>query len=704
MKMLIASVDGDWVLRHRGDPVLPIPYIEDKLRKTYGDKILILGTSFVDIRVAINDSTLSFEDLQTYIEDIFSDRYLFDPDDGEIKCAVVEENVDEDEETEDAYTAPDKPGDGTHADFDLEAFPHIKRFFEDSKKRRQEAAGDGQKTEEAPQPEPSPLEKCLAEAERLVGAENFKELVREIATVAPRISENRTYDSFTHRAYLFSVNDGNGLTTYLDILARTIGAAGIKKINRIHPVIEEKLSPKPQDPADTLEPISRILRGGKNGYLTILSIDISDWMNRLTDRAFRELLRMAEENMDNFIVVFRVPYVDKDVLERVYSAISDVMFLRTVSFPPFTNEEIKECARRLMAEHDFRMADSAWGIFLERMTDERSDGSYYGLNTVQKVVRELLYKKQLSDARRGKNDKLITKRDAMQIATAHDTGEDGYSMLSRLVGAEGIKQRVDEIISQIELSRRDPGLGSPSIHMRFVGSPGTGKTTVARIVGKILKERGVLRIGNFYEYSGRDFCGRYIGETAPKTASMCRDAYGSVLFIDEAYSLYRGDDNARDYGREALDTLIAEMENHRGDMVVIMSGYTDEMETLMKGNPGLAGRMPYVIEFPNFTREELYKIYVSMLGRKFEYSDDLLPAVRDYFDNLPDEVIGAKEFSNARFVRNLFERTWAKAALRCQLEKQKRVILLGDDFVRATKDSEFSLTARKKQNRIGFVN
>lgn len=658
MKMLIASVDGDWVLRHRGDPVLPIPYIENSLRKTYGDKILILGTSFVDIRVAINDKSLSFEGLQTYIEDIFSNRYLFDPDEGEVRFAIAEENSDGDEETAGVYT----------------------------------------------QPEPSPLEKCLAETEQLVGAESFKELAHEIATIAPRISENRTYDSFTHRAYLFSVNDGNGLTTYLDILARLIGAAGIKKINRIHPVIEEKLSPKPQDPADTLEPISRIFRGGKNGYLTVLSIDISDWMNRLTDRTFRELLRMAEENMDNFIIVFRVPYVDKDVLERVYSAISDVMFLRTVSFPPFTNGEIKECARRLMAEHDFRMADSAWGIFLERMTDERSDGSYYGLNTVQKVVRELLYKKQLSDARRGKNDKLITKRDAMQIAAAHDTGEDGYSMLFRLVGAEGIKQKVDEIISQIELSRRDPSLGTPSIHMRFVGSPGTGKTTVARIVGKILKERGVLRVGNFYEYSGRDFCGRYIGETAPRTASMCRDAYGSVLFIDEAYSLYRGDDNARDYGREALDTLIAEMENHRGDMVVIMSGYTDEMDTLMRGNPGLAGRMPYVIEFPNFTREELYKIYVSMLGRKFEYSDDLLPAVRDYFDNLPDEVIGAKEFSNARFVRNLFERTWAKAALRCQLEKQKRIILLGDDFVRATKDSEFSLTARKKQNRIGFVN
>ena len=96
--------------------------------------------------------------------------------------------------------------------------------------------------------------------------------------------------------------------------------------------------------------------------------------------------------------------------------------------------------------------------------------------------------------------------------------------------------------------------------MQFIGNPGTGKTTVARIIGKMLREKGVLRIGDFHECAGRDLCGKYIGETAPKTASTCRDAYGSVLFIDEAYSLYRTEDAGRDYGREALDTLIAEME------------------------------------------------------------------------------------------------------------------------------------------------
>jgi SpoVK/Ycf46/Vps4 family AAA+-type ATPase len=237
--------------------------------------------------------------------------------------------------------------------------------------------------------------------------------------------------------------------------------------------------------------------------------------------------------------------------------------------------------------------------------------------------------------------------------------------------------------------------------MRFVGNPGTGKTTVARILGKILKENGVLRVGNFYEYSGRDLCGRYIGETAPKTASICRDAYGSVLFIDEAYSLYRSDGNDRDYGREALDTLIAEMENHRDDLVVIMAGYTDDIQKLMEGNLGLASRMPYVLEFPNFSKSELYEIFSSMVKSKFNYDKDMLDAAKKYFENLSDALLAEKEFSNARFVRNLFERTWAKAAMRCQLNNQTEVVLTRDDFERASSDKEFACMVPKK-TLIGF--
>ena len=219
----------------------------------------------------------------------------------------------------------------------------------------------------------------------------------------------------------------------------------------------------------------------------------------------------------------------------------------------------------------------------------------------------------------------------------------------------------------------------------------------------MLKERGVLRYGHFFEFTGRDFCGRYVGETAPKTTAMCRDAYGSVLFIDEAYSLYRGDDDGRDFGREALDTLLSEMENHRHDLVVIMAGYPEEMARLMQANPGLESRMPYLIEFPNYKREELYRIFFNLVGSSFTYNGEFELTVREYFNSIPDEVLNAKNFSNARFVRNLFERTCAKAGTRRQFEDDGQITLTKDDFRLAGADSAFrGLVEKKPRSKIGF--
>lgn len=546
------------------------------------------------------------------------------------------------------------------------------------------------------------LKNLVDEINGYVGCEEFKKLCEEIINITPFIKENNSYETFTHQCYLFSINDGCGFTTYATALAKLTNVLGLRECDE--EVFEIKLSMPNSDDKSPLESaLKAIGKGNNRRSAEVIAIDISEWMDSVNKVEFRKFLVELERRLENRMFFFRVPFVDKELLEKIRYTLNDLMFVRTISVPPLTKDEIQSFAAKIIKSFGFKISRFAWEGFHERIAEEKSDGKFYGMNTIKKVIRELIYKKQLNSVKEGVNKLTITKKDTADICTnGHEIGLSGYDMLDKLVAVDSIKDSINEIVSQIELARVNAGVESPSIHMRFVGNPGTGKTTIARIIGKILKERGVLRVGNFFEYGGRDFCGRYIGETAPKTASMCRDAYGSVLFIDEAYSLYRGGDDVRDYGREALDTLIAEMENHRDDLVVIMAGYPDEMEMLMKGNPGLSSRMPYLIEFPNYTREQLYDIFASKIGN-IKVSDDLLPAVKKYFLELPENLMKSKEFSNARFARNLFERTWSKAALRCQLARCEEITLCKDDFDKAASDKSFSFMNKNKMTRIGFV-
>ena len=670
-KQIFIRLTGRWVLEHRTDDIKPVEYLKNIINDKLNGRLRVADSGLTTLYLDVADETADTDELVAALRNAFLAKYQLEDNSDVITAEIISADSAEEEKKDD-----DDEGERT-ASF-------IERLH-----------GPAERSETVT------VEKCMARINNLAGAGEFKALAKEFCDIAPQIVANKTYDAFLYQTYLFSLNDGYGLSTSLSCLSSLLSALKVAKMSST--VEEVKLDPPKGDRSDPLSDVERYLENGRKDAVKVLSIDISAWMNDVGGQQFRELLMGLDEHQQEFVFVFRVPFVDKDVLEKVRCAINDVMFVRTISFPPFTKTQIRQCAEHELNKYNFRLTAPAWELFHERVAQEKSDGRFYGVNTVRKVVRELLYKKQLNNARRGKSDLLISCKDMRAICVNNErNGLGGYEMLDHMVGGAALKERIGEMVSQILLARSEAGMQAPCIHMRFVGNPGTGKTTVARIVGKILKEKGVLRIGNFYEYSGRDFCGRYIGETAPKTASMCRDAYGSVLFIDEAYSLYRGDDGGRDYGREALDTLIAEMENHRSDLVVIMAGYTDDMNRLMEGNAGLASRMPYTIEFPNFTREQLYEIFVSMLGQKTRYDENLLPAVKEYFESIPEEVIRAKEFSNARFVRNLYERTWAKASMRCELGQIANLTLTKADFERSSSDKEFTFTTEKK-NKIGFA-
>lgn len=253
--------------------------------------------------------------------------------------------------------------------------------------------------------------------------------------------------------------------------------------------------------------------------------------------------------------------------------------------------------------------------------------------------------------------------------------------LENIVGLDKVKDYVLRLKDSVQANQRraQAGMktGSVSMHMIFAGNPGTGKTTIARLVGKYLKAIGALRGGQLVEVSRADLVGRYVGHTAPLTNQVIRSALGGVLFIDEAYSLYRGKDDS--FGLEAIDTLVKGMEDHRDDLVVILAGYSKEMEQFLTANSGLASRFPNKIEFPDYTGEELWRILeLSAKGRGYRLAEGCQTPLTEYFTRAQAE--NADENGNGRMARNLLERAILNQSRRLAAEPQAALdeLMLGD--------------------------
>jgi probable Rubsico expression protein CbbX len=238
------------------------------------------------------------------------------------------------------------------------------------------------------------------------------------------------------------------------------------------------------------------------------------------------------------------------------------------------------------------------------------------------------------------------------------------SLDRELVGLAPVKARIRDIAALLVVDRlrNEAGLASaaPTLHMCFTGNPGTGKTTVALRMAEILHTLGYVRSPHVTSVTRDDLVGQFIGHTAPKTREVLKRARGGVLFIDEAYYLYRPE-NERDYGQEAIEILLQAMENERGDLVVILAGYKDRMERFFQSNPGLSSRVAHHIDFPDYSPEELEAIGRIMLERmQYRLSPEAEVAFREYLQKrraLP-------HFANARSIRNALDRARLRHASR----------------------------------------
>ncbi|ASA21926.1 AAA family ATPase [Paenibacillus donghaensis] len=280
-------------------------------------------------------------------------------------------------------------------------------------------------------------------------------------------------------------------------------------------------------------------------------------------------------------------------------------------------------------------------------------------------------------------------REALPKSTSH-TGlfQELSQELDGLVGLDNIKELVFEIYALLQITqmRTEAGLasGGQAYHMVFKGNPGTGKTTVARIIAKLFQRMGVLTKGHLIEVERADLVGEYIGHTAQKTRDLVKKAFGGILFIDEAYSLARGGE--KDFGKEAIDTLVKSMEDHRSQFVLILAGYSGEIDYFLMSNPGLPSRFPIQVEFPDYTIDQLLQI-AEIMAKERDYI--LMPQA---ILKLKQHLVAEKSeslhaFSNARYVRNGIEKAVRAQAVRLlnQYEsvspgKQELMTLRTEDF------------------------
>ena len=269
----------------------------------------------------------------------------------------------------------------------------------------------------------------------------------------------------------------------------------------------------------------------------------------------------------------------------------------------------------------------------------------------------------LPEARSG----AMTSADAVNLESVFrdsGVGEVLEQLDRELVGLAPVKSRIRDIsaLLLVDKLRNQVGLssGAPSLHMSFTGNPGTGKTTVALRMAEILKHLGYVRKGHLVAVTRDDLVGQYIGHTAPKTREILKRAMGGVLFIDEAYYLYRPE-NERDYGQEAIEILLQVMENQRDDLVVILAGYKDRMERFFRSNPGMSSRVAHHIDFPDYTAAELLDISHLMLERmQYRFSAEAEVAFREYIERRRRQP----HFANGRSMRNALDRARLRQASR----------------------------------------
>ena len=522
------------------------------------------------------------------------------------------------------------------------------------------------------------VEDVLAELDSLVGLEGVKAEVKRIVNLA-KVNEARRAQGLkvppmTYHM-VFTGNPGTGKTTVARIVARAFRALGIAKGGQL--VETDRSGLVGRYAGETAVKTNAKVDEAIGGILFVdeayqlASSDSDDYGKE----AIATLLKRMEDDRDKLIVI-AAGYTDemRDFLDANSGLRS--RFSKTIEFADYTAKELAAIFRSMAKKNEFVLAadlEEGLDAAMAKLTAKR-DRTFGNARFVRQLFEDATGRQANRLAESGNLD-----ADALKTLVLADLGlgerktdvraptvDEVLAELDSLVGLKPVKDELRRLIATVRANkmREEKGLENNvtmSYNFVFTGNPGTGKTTVARILGKAFRALGVLDRANFVETDRSGLVAKYEGQTAAKTNKLIDSAMGGILFIDEAYQLNQGENDQ--YGSEAVATLLKRMEDARGSMVVIIAGYSNEMKKFMEINSGLESRFNRTIEFPDYSAKELAEIYRSMAKKaKYRLSDDVEHWLVPYISMLTEKR--DKNFGNARWARDLFEKSVERQALR----------------------------------------
>ncbi|SHE34361.1 AAA+-type ATPase, SpoVK/Ycf46/Vps4 family [Seinonella peptonophila] len=533
------------------------------------------------------------------------------------------------------------------------------------------------------------LAEAYKELQLMIGLQPVKEYLSEMQDmISLRMEREKIGQSLSLGSMhmLFTGNPGTGKTTVARVAAKILCGLGAVTKGHLVEVTREDLVAEyiGQTAPKTRKVIEQAIGG-------VLFIDEAYTLGKGGDNDFGQeaidtLVKGMEENRSNLVVILAGYTKEMNDFLKKNSGLRS-RFPNIVEFPDYTPEELLKIGRNILDQQGFVVDESSEKALLQilerRQIAGRNDDGNGRL--VRNVIEEAIRRQSKRLKQKGYH------QHELKVLQAEDFGfipsEEKFDLeaeFAQIVGNEEIKEHIRMLTAQLHIQklRREQGLstaGGQSLHMVFKGSPGTGKTTFARLIGKVLREVGVLKSGQLIETDRSGLVASYIGQTAPKVYEVVKEALGGVLFIDEAYALASGSE--QDFGREAIDALVKAMEDYRENLVVILAGYEKDMDQFFAVNSGLQSRFPTIFTFKNYTPAELYEIMERFVSKENYLLSNgckeviMQRCVEEYQSDNP---------SNGRFVRNLFELAIRKQSIRLQreraLDRETLMLLKPEDF------------------------